>query len=235
MKRYYLTLALFFGLSAVALGQSNYYKVGIGGGLGGTYSFTDVYRGSFGYAGYGGVDYYFTPFITAGLEVQKGIVKSQDYTKDPHLRSFTNSYMAVGANFKFRAGEITDYYYNDFLNYTKGFYLGTGLGYIQNNMTSIIRVKPDGSNYIFPGEDKGSSIYLPINVGIDFYLPDGWGNARYILNLNFQSNFVFADNLDGYNDPKTRFKNQFPDMYNFFSVGFKFNLGPMGLSSKTFR
>lgn len=223
------------GFSPLLIAQSNFYKLSGGVGLGGTFSFTDVYKSGIGYAALANIDYNFSPFVTAGLEIQKGMVRGGNVNTDPHMREFTNSYMAFAGNFKFRAGEITDFYYNDFLNLTKGFYLGTGLGYIKNNMTSIVRVKPDGSGYVFPGDDKGSSIYLPINIGMDFFIPDRWGDIRYTFNVNFQSNFVFADNLDGYNDPKTTMRNQFPDMYNVLSVGLKIHFGPSGIANKSIR
>ncbi|MFN0290624.1 hypothetical protein [Pedobacter helvus] len=236
MKKRYLALLLVL-FTVTAFGQSNFYKLSVGAGTGGTYSFTDVQKGSFGFASYANLDYNFTPFITGGLEIQMGLVKGGNRVTDPHKREFTNAYQAVMLNTKFRAGEFTDFYYSDFLNYTKGFYLGTGLGYIKNNMNSIVREKLDesGNLYTFPGDDKSSGIVIPINIGIDFYFPDGWGDIRYTLNFNYQTNIVTGEGLDGYNDPKTKFKNNAADIYNFLSVGFKYNFGPKGLTNKTIR
>lgn len=236
LKKRYLALILIF-FTFTAFGQSNFYKLSIGAGTGGTYTFTDVQKGGFGYAGYGSVDYHFTPFITAGLELQTGLVKGGNRNTDRHKREFTNAYQAVMLNGKFRVGEFTDFYYSDFLNYTKGFYLGTGVGYIKNNMNSIVRskIESDGSLHIFPGEDKSSGIMIPINLGIDFYFPDGWGDIRYTVNINYQTNIVSGEGLDGYNDPKTTFKNNAADIYNFLSIGFKYSFGPKGLTSKSIR
>ncbi len=236
LKRYYLACLLALFISST-FAQSNFYKLSAGGGFGGTYSFTDVQKGAYSMAGYANLDYYFTPFITAGLELQTGLVKGGNRITDPHSREFTNGFMSFALNTKFRAGEFTNFYYNEFLNYTKGFYLGTGIGMIQNNMNSIVRTKinPNGSIYTFPGDDKSTNIVLPINVGIDFYFPDGWGEIRYMINLNYQTNFVFGEGLDGYNDPKTIFKNSSPDLYNFLSVGFKYTFGSVGLTSKNLR
>jgi len=231
LKRHYL--ALFLTVFAIAsFGQSNFYKLSVGAGAGGTYSFTDVKKGKFGYAGVANADFYFTPFISGGLEIQQGLIKGGDRFKDPHQREFTNSFLAIALNAKFRAGEFTDFYYSDFLNYTKGFYLGTGLGVIKNNMNQIVRYK---GSYEFPGDDKSTNVVLPINIGIDFYFPDGWGDIRYIFNINYQTNFAFGEGLDGYNDPPTKFQNNAPDMYNFLSIGFKYTFGPKGLTSKSIR
>lgn len=232
MKKRYLALLLTL-FTVTAFGQSNFYRYSAGGGGGGTYTFTDVKKGKFGFGGYGNIDYHFTPFITAGLELQAGILKGGDILEDPHNREFTNVYKALTLNAKFRAGELTDFYYNDFLDYTKGFYLGTGVGVINNQMKKVVRYK---GTYTFPGDDKGINMVIPLNVGIDFYFPDGWGEMRYTLNINYQANVTIGEGLDGYNDPRTLgFENFNPDIYNFLSIGFKYSFGPKAITRKTIR
>lgn len=242
MKKYYLALSI-LTLALTANGQSNFYRMSLGASAGSTYSFTDVQKGAFSYALAANADYYIVPFITAGFEMQVGSVKGGGKSGKPdlHGRQFNNSYKAFSVNGKVRAGQFTDFYYSDFLNYTKGFYLGVGLGAIQNDLTApggVIRDKidpADNSTYTFPGESKSTNMLLPINAGIDFYFPDRWGDIRYILNINYQTNFVFGEGLDGYNDPKVKFRNLAPDMYNFLSVGAKYTFGPKGLTGKSIR
>lgn len=234
MRKFLLTI-LFASAATLTFAQANFYKLGVAAGLGGNYTFADVKERTLSYGGYIALDYYFTPFITAGLEVQKGVLKGGNEITNAHLRQFENSYLSYTLNAKAALGQFIDYDYSDFLNYTKGFYVGTGIGIINNNMTKIVRIKPDGSNYQFPGKDKSSNIVIPINVGIDFHLFDNWGDVRYILNANLQNNITIGEGLDGYNDPQVIFKNNSPDIYTFFSVGFKYNFGPTGLSSKVIR
>lgn len=234
-KRYLALILVFFTVSA--FGQSNFYRLSLGASAGGNYTFADV-KGKPAYGGAVNLDYHFTPFITAGLEAQMGLLKGGDRNKD-HLKEFTNAYQAFMVNAKFRAGEFTDFYYSDFLNYTKGFYLGTGVGMIKNNMNEIVRSKinPDGTPYTFPGKDVSSGLIVPINVGIDFYFPDGWGDIRYIFNINYQANWTFGEGLDGYDDTQTIRRNigSAPDIYNFLSIGFKYTFGPKGLTGKSIR
>lgn len=234
MKKICAALILSIFIS-VTYAQSNFYKLGVGLGAGGTYSFTDVKQGNFGLAGYATAEYYFTPFITGSLELQMGTVKGGNIKTDSHNREFTNGYKAITLGGKARLGQLTDFYYNDFLNYIKGFYIGTGAGVIVNKMKSIVRVKPDGSGYVFPGSDNSVNAVVPINVGIDFYFPDQWGDIRYVVNVNYQTNFTFGEGLDGYNDPKTKFKNVSPDLYTYFSVGVRYNFGFVGLTNKPIR
>lgn len=231
MKKRYLALLLIF-LTANAFGQSNFYRLSLGAGAGGTIPFSDISKPSFSLGFVGNLDYHFTPFITAGLEVQKGTLKAGT---DDYDRAFSNSYLAFNANVKVRAGEFTDFYYSDFLNYTKGFYLGTGFGMIKNTVDNVKQQSQTG--YFFKLADDKPNFLVPLNVGIDFYFPDGWGDIRYIVNINYQANITFGEGLDGYDDRKGPRKDlgSAPDIYNFLSVGFKYTFGPKGLSSKTIR
>lgn len=230
LKKRYLALVLVF-FTVTAFGQSNFYRLSLGGGAGATMPFSDITKPSIALGFVGNLDYHFTPFITAGLEVQKGTLKAGP---DDHERYFTNSYLAYSANVKVRAGEFTDFYYSSFLNYTKGFYLGTGFGMINNSVTNL---KEKSTGHQFSLADDKPNYVLPINVGIDFYFPDGWGDIRYILNINYQANWTFGEGLDGYDDTKTIRKNvgSAPDIYNFLSVGFKYTFGPKGLTGKSIR
>jgi hypothetical protein len=234
LRKFVLTVILTV-TSVFAFAQSNFYKIAVGGGGGGNIAFADLNKTPFAFGGYAVVDFYATPFITFGLEAQMGLLKGGDIETDPHNRQFTNAYQSFTLGGKFRLGEITDYYYNDFLDLTKGFYLGGGVGVIKNHMNEIVRIKPDGSGYVFPGSNDTKDLIIPVNVGIDFFFNDTWGTPRYILNFNLQHNVTLGEGLDGYEDPQSKFKNNNPDMFTFLSVGFKYNFGPQGLSDKTFR
>lgn len=231
MKNLFLAILLSFSATGL-LAQSNFDKIGIGVNAGVTYGFGDATPGkfapSFGIVG----DYFINPFITAGLDLQVGKISGGGFERDPHTREYENSYMSYALNGKVRLGMLTDFYYNDFLNLTKGFYLGTGFGIIQNNMTKITRVSYNG--YTFPGEDKSTNLVVPINMGIDFFFFNQWGDPKYVVNVNLQQSFVFGEGMDGYNDPPP-FKNLAPDTYTFITVGFKYTFGPQGLANKTYR
>ncbi|MFC3561111.1 hypothetical protein [Pedobacter jamesrossensis] len=219
-------------------GQSNYFKWSIGLNGGPNFSRTDVYKGDWGHTIAGSIDYNLTPFVTAGLEAQYGLVQGGDIVTDPHNRQFVNKYSGVNFNMKFMLGEFVDYNKTDFLHKIRGLYLGAGVGAIKNNITDIVRYKPLWAAYDrgygpFPGEDKSTNFWVPLNLGINFYLNDGWGYMRYVINVNAQSNFTFGEGLDGYNDPETMFKNRDPDTYNVYSIGFKYYFGNVKIYKKT--
>jgi hypothetical protein len=227
-----LTLLLPILLYVNAAAQSNFYKLGIGGGFGVTQSFADLAKHDYGLAAYGAFDYYLTPFISLGAEGQMGEVNGGDINTDPNYRQFINRYKAFTLNGKLSMGALIDYERSGFSNAIKGLYVGAGVGVIMNKMRFVVREKPtDG--YVFPGSDSSKDLVVPLNLGINFNFMDRSGYYRYGLNFNYQSNITLGEGLDGYNDSPLKFKNGNPDIYTYFSVGLKYYLGPMGLSIKS--
>jgi hypothetical protein len=231
LKKVFLVLIACF-LCFAASAQYNYYRLSLGGGVGGALAFGDLKKNYIRPAGMATLDYNISPFAQAGIEIQKGIMKGGDSTNisiDPHLRSFTNSYMSVILSGKVQLGQFVDFESSNLLYAIRGFYVGTGVGYLMNNMTEVTRVKPDGTKYIFPGVNKGSEIMIPINTGISFNFVDKWRFTKLSVNFNYQLNKVFGESLDGYNDPPSKFKNQYGDFYSLVSVGVRYHFGPEGL------
>lgn len=225
--------SIFLSLSMGLYAQSNFYKLSIGGGAGFTQSFTDVPKHSAGVAGYALADFMFTPFSSLGMEAQKGQIKGRKQIEDPSQREFTNNYTSVTINGKLYLGGIVEYKHSNFLNQIKGLYAGAGVGVIKNKMESLRNSNNLKSTY--PGQDNSYQATIPLNLGINYYLPDRNGHYRYVLNLNYQSNITLGEGLDGYDNSTLTFKNGNPDVYNYYTIGLRYNFGPMGLSSKTFK
>lgn len=217
---------LFFLLINYSFAQSNYFKWSVGFGAGPNYSKTDVLKGSWGHTVYGEVNHYLTPFVSLGLEGQYGLVQGGDIHTDPHNRQFLNDYTSLSVNFKMALGELIDFERSMLLDNIKGIYVGIGVGAIKNNIADIVRRKPmwaaiDPGYGPFPGENKTTNLWVPLNLGYNYYFYDGYGYARFAINLNLQSNFTFGEGLDGYDDSSVNFKNYSPDTYNTYSIGVK--------------
>jgi hypothetical protein len=223
-------LALFLCFNAVA--QTNYYKLSIGGGYGFTQSFTDIQSHDFGQSLYGTLDYFITPFLSLGGELQSGKIKGGEVATDRHQRAFVNSYKAATVNGKLYLGALVNYEGSTFLKATRWAYIGGGAGIIRNRMTKIARIQKS-TGYVFPGKNASYELTVPINAGINFYFPDRSGNHRLAINLNFQSNITLGEGLDGYDDSPRVFRNGFPDIYNFYTIGLKYHLGVLGLSKRS--
>lgn len=229
---------IFATLVHLGFAQSNYFKWSYGLGGGPNYSKTDVVKGNWGHTAYGELNYHFTPFVTAGIEAQYGMVQGGDIRNDPNNRQFVNQYTSVTANLKIMLGEVINFERRGFLDKIKGIYGGIGLGVINNDITDIVRFKPLWASYEpgfgpFPGKDRSLELLVPINVGFNYYLYDGYGYVRYVINLNAQSNFTFGEGLDGYGDSSKNFKNYNPDTFNTYSIGFKYFFGNIKAYRKT--
>ena len=233
-----LMFSLFLGMATFA--QGDFHKLSVGVGFGATIGFADLKEKGQSLGGYGEFTYYLTPFILTSLEAQVGKVKGGDVTTDPHSRAFSNDYKALSINVKAGLGQFIDYSVNDVARFFKGVYLGVGLGAINNNLGYVVRYKPNTqlayppNGYQFPGKDQSTNLLLPINLGINFSFPNYYGEARYVLNFNYQANYTFGEGLDGYNDPIDLFSNSAPDIYVLFSIGLKYNFGPTRLSRRVF-
>lgn len=230
-----LISALLFFITLSLSAQSNFYKLSIGAGLGATQSFTEVPGHDFGLAGYGTLDYLFTPFISLGMEIQKGEINGGDYRNDVGRKQFVNSYKAAAVIGKIALGQFMDDRYRGGANWIRGLYIGSGLGVIKNSTLYTLPPTTADPNTIRVRQKYSKDIYLPLNLGINLYLPDREGFYRYGLNINYQANITTGEDLDGYNNSKVTYKSEMPDIYTFLSIGLKYNFGMIGLSRKTFR
>jgi hypothetical protein len=224
LKKIIAILFTLLGLTAKA--QTNFYKFSIGAGAGTAVAFADLKDNTFAFAGYGTIDYLITPYVSIGLEGQKGELAGGSITFDKNNRQFINSYLAGTANLKVAIGEFLTSYHlrNDILYNLRGLYAGVGFGYIKNKISNV---RYYGDNF-YPGSNSSIESLVPINLGINFYFPNQWGHTRLALNLNLQHNFVMGEGLDGYNSPFS----QHNDMYTFASAGLKYHFGPFGLDRR---
>lgn len=228
-----LISALSLLLCLNTFGQSNYYRLSVGAGYGLTQSFTDIKSHNFERAAYGTIDYFFTPFLSMGTEIQAGKIRALKAPEDPTRRQFVNSYKAAMISGKVYLGTFINYDQNTFLNSIKWLYVGAGAGIVRNNITKITRNRNNGDGK-FPGRNSSYEMMLPVNLGINFYFPDQSGNPRFGINLNLQSNTTLGEGLDGYDNSSETFKAGFPDIYNYYSIGIRYHFGLLGISKKSF-
>lgn len=217
-----LFLSLFLGLATFA--QTNFFRLSVGGGAGATLAYADLKKKTYAFAGYGTVDYHTTPYVSFGLEVQKGELAGGDVQYDEYHRQFINSYLSGSLNLKVQLGEFLTGYNrrNIFLNSIRGLYLGVGIGGIKNKLSNVRYYGDD----IFPGEDNSTEVIVPINLGINFYIPDQWDRDRLAINFNLQSTMALGEGMDGYSSGS---KN---DIYAYFSVGLRYHFGILGLDRR---
>lgn len=223
-KLLFLLLGIFFFSGARAQYNFHRWSVGISGGP--NRPFSDVYTNKSDRSFSLNSDFYFTPFITGGVEAQIGRLSGGNRLTDPHLREFDNAYKAVIFNGKLSLGELLNYNRRNLLNTFKGLYIGSGFGFLFNKMAFVTRIKPDGKNdYTFPGKDSGVNFVIPATAGINFNIVDGWSETRYIVSAGYQMNLTFGEGMDGFNDPPEKFENNYKDMYSYATISVKYCFG----------
>lgn len=217
--------AIFCLLSYGVHAQYNFYNVaiGVGGGINRGYTDLTQYQHKRTYNFY--ASYFYTPFVEFAGEVQFGQLAGGNRYDNRHLREFANTYKSVILNGNLQLGEITDYEDSRFLYRMKGLYGGAGLGVIWNKMTFVQRVKPDGSNYIFPGRDQSMNFTIPLRIGYQFKIFDSYQEPRYLIDVGYTLHVTFGEGLDGYNDSPSVFENFSPDMYSQTYISFKYAFG----------
>jgi hypothetical protein len=127
-------------------------------------------------------------------------------------------------------GELLD---NDTeaVDLVKNWFTGFGFGGIYDNVKNN-RVKPDGSNYVFPGKDYSKEFLASARIGYAVKIYNGFDEPAYIITLSYIHNFDIGDGLDGYNDPSSKFRNHDTDHYRQISIGFTYNFGNAQFNSK---
>ncbi len=213
-KKCAITL-LFLVLGNNLFAQYNFYKFSTGGGVGTTLTFADTKIMKSALALYGNFDYHLTPYISMGLEAQKGKL-----TGGENSRKFDNTYTTIAINTKIQLGEFLSRrnLENNFLNALKGLYGGVGIGMMKNN------VLIGNADARMPNLD----IIFQFSGGLNFYFLDKWGDSRYALNFGVQSTIGLEDGMDGDISPNSNFS----DIYSYFSVGVKYSFGSLGLYRK---
>lgn len=225
MKKLFTTFIILICLRIGAVQAQFSRPISIGAGAGVAYGLTDLKNTKMNFAWYGEGDYLLAPFISIGLQAQKG-----ELSGDNGSSSFKNNYYAGNLNAKLRLGQFLNLPSN-YSNYTLGasnlqrivtnIYVGAGAGLVKNRIAR--RLTAEYVNYI---RDRGGEIaedtggihfVVPLNVGVDIPFGRTLYGPQWAINVNYQHTLTFNDNLDGV----IRQKN---DQYGFMSVGVKYAL-----------
>jgi hypothetical protein len=229
--------------------QANFSRIGVGinGGL--SASFSDFSYGaspiipgfspvkgltlnksqSFG----GSLDYYFTPFINAGIEYNS--VSLKDGT-DRHNRAFISKVTAIEVRGSVAIGEFIDFSYSPVLYNLRNLNASLGVGFISgtNNVADFgSGAFPSRQHANDLGKSKFSGVLsLPLSVGYFVNLYNVYQEPKFVLGINYKTNFTFSDDIDGYNDDPNMFANNSNDVYTTLNFSVKYLFGPKALYYK---
>ncbi|MDB5032369.1 hypothetical protein [Mucilaginibacter sp.] len=174
--------------------------------------------------------YNLSPYMPIGVEFQTGELSGGSIITDPDKRQYDNKYKAFILHGDLGLGEVLDYEGNFFMKIVKDFYVGTGVGFISNNMAFIQRTNlvangyPIGA-YTFPGKNSSMNLIVPIRFGYEFKIYNTYDEPFIGINIGYIHNITWGEGLDGYDDSSNHFKNNSQDQYSQIVVGLKFNFG----------
>lgn len=237
-------------ITSQSFSQANFSRIGIGlqGGLSTAYTglsydnslgapFPNASKGigtNKSQALGGSLDYYFTPFISAGVEYNSVSLKDGP---DQHRRQFVSTFSSIEVRGNVAAGQFIDFSYSPVLYNLRNLNASLGFG--------VISGKNNVQNFTVAGapfsrqhpNDQGKSEFknvlaLPATIGYNLNIYNGYDEVAFVLGLNYKMVFTFSDDIDGYNDDPTVFANNSKDAYTTLSFSVKYLFGPKGLFYK---
>lgn len=228
MKKYIFSFCLLAITCFSATAQFNYKPFSVTLNTGAGFAFMDAnspdINVNIGLSG----DFHFSPFTYLSIGVNNG--KFSKKTPDTYGRGFESNLTAFSGTINMSLGEITQPNWK----FTRGFfdniYVGTGLGVVRSSMSDFNLIAPDGSVPKAPGVKKiggvkysGTNIIIPVNVGANIKFFDSFKELKPVsLNVNYQYNFSFSDNIDGYNPS---YDNKFSDAFGVLTIGVRYSFG----------
>jgi hypothetical protein len=184
--------------------------------------------------------YNYNPYVPIEAEIQSGTLSGGGLlpSQDPFGRKYVNNYKALILHGDFQLGAGIDYSSNWFLQIVKDFYVGTGIGLVDNDnkvqRTNVI-IANGPLTYVFPGSDKSINIDIPLRFGYEFKIYDAYNEPIAAIDVGYIHSFVFDSGLDGYNDNRSIFKHNAQDQYRQIVIGAKFNFGNITSYNKPIR
>lgn len=217
----------------------NFAPYGFEAGASQVLAFDDLKKSFPNYAFHVSGVYNYSPYIPVALELQVGTLSggsNNNKAIDLSGRAYTNSYKALMLHIDLQTGEFLDYGDSFVLNILKNFYIGAGMGFIYNSMSSIQRIDPYNKAYgAFPGKDKSLDLMVPLRFGYQIKFYNSYDEPSFAVDIGYRHNIDFGEGLDGYNDPSDKFRNNALDQYRQITIGIKFNFGDVSAYNKSIR
>lgn len=223
MKKLLLTLTLFTCLGIGSVSAQFSRPITIGAGAGVAYGLADLGNTKLHFAWYGEGDYLLSPFISVGLQAQKGELSGFNASNE-----YSNKYYAGNVNGKVRLGQFMGLPDN-YSYYTLGasnlerivanIYIGAGAGLMKNRISRTLTQNYADGIVRLGGEiaedRSGIHFVVPFNVGVDIPFGRTLYGPQWAVNVNYQHTLTTNDNLDG-------IINRNKDQYGFASIGVKY-------------
>jgi hypothetical protein len=228
LKSFNLILILIISSMAARAQVGSYQPFSIGAGYGVTIAFAGEQTLTSSNALDLNLNYNISPFATLSLEGQFGQLSSGDSVHDSFAKQFLNSYNAIILHADLQGGELFDYSHSEFLNGLKNLYLGVGMGFLSNKITSIQLINPANKQVPLNYAATSSNFLVPVRVGYEFKIFNHYDEPQVRFDITYSFNTAFGQGLDGYIYPH----GAAIKFYNYISAGFKYSFGGVHLYRK---
>ena len=235
-----------FAMAVKAQVGYNYKEFGIALDICYERGYTNVQRQDYHFGQSVSFTYNYSPYVPITAELQFGTLSGGGLTPktDRYGRQYTNHFEGLILHGDIQLGELIDYSESYFNSAIKGLYFGSGAGLIFNNNTVQRTNIYYGENglpnygpptYVFPGTNGSVNLTIPLRFGYEFKVFNEYEEPFMSINIGYIHNVVFASGLDGYDDPRDKFKHVSQDQYSQIVVGVKFNFGNVTSYTKVIR
>jgi hypothetical protein len=236
LKKYFLLFVLILSSVIVkAQGDYNFMPYSVGFGVSTIRGYTNVAKQNNTLSGNINFTYNYSPYLPITLELEKGRLWGGSRVTDPSGREYENNYLGLYVLADLQLGQIIDYDYSAFNEVIKNLYVGGGFGFVSDNVDNQRFDFRNPSNGNFYGKDKSLNLAIPLRLGYQFKIYNEYDEPFMSIDVVYQHNIVFAEGLDGYDDPPSQFKNQHPDQYRNIGIVFKYNFGTIEAFTKRIR
>jgi hypothetical protein len=237
LKRYILFFfTVLASISVKAQSGFNYQEWGVGLGASYERGYTNITT-QYSHPGVNfNFIYNYNPYLPVEAEFQAGTLSGGGPlpSQDPYGRQYVNNYKAFVLHADYQLGGGIDYTTSWIARVAKDLYIGTGIGFLDNDNT-VQRTSIYEPSYVFPGKDKSINIMFPLRFGYEFKFYDAYDEPSIAIDIGYVHTIAFGEGMDGYNDPPSRFKNDALDQYRQITINFKYFFGNVTSYNKLIR
>ncbi|UKJ07064.1 hypothetical protein [Solitalea lacus] len=218
MKKTLLLSFSFYLFVQLGYAQLNYHRFSAGVNIGAVKAFMDTKESDLNLSFGATADMYLLPnmFISSTYSNGKFSLKNADI----YGRSFKSSYNQFSAMFNITSATLFKPGWRSAYLPQNNIYLGGGIGGIFTTMQNPNNIAYDSGPLNGDVKANQQSLFIPVNVGINFNILGMAYESIWTINLNYQHNFSFSDMLDGY-DPALG--NKYKDSFGVVTIGFRYN------------
>ncbi|MGZ4099404.1 MAG: MORN repeat-containing protein [Bacteroidia bacterium] len=186
------------------------FTFGTGGGAASAYAGSRLVKTNFVW--FLDAGYYPAPWVDVNIERQAGTLQG-DALNLKNTKKFNNTYSAFILSVSVKPGYVFDYQLNGFSNFVKNFYLQTGYGILNNDVTNTNIIHPQITDHV-----KNTIGVIPVKAGYEVNLLSKYYEPLIKIDISYSFNYAIDKGLDGYLD--NHIKHFY--FYNLYAIGLKY-------------